>query len=93
MPGTVAQVAVAKGDLVAAGAEVVVLEAMKMEHVVTAPAPGVVTELAVRPGQPVDAGTELARVEPAADGAARPPSPASSPAGHASPADHASAES
>jgi propionyl-CoA carboxylase alpha chain len=63
MPGTVARVAVALGDLVEAGAPVVILEAMKMEHVVAAPLAGVVTELAVEPGQSVDAGAELARVE------------------------------
>jgi propionyl-CoA carboxylase alpha chain len=71
MPGTVVRVAVAVGDTVAAGAPVVVLEAMKMEHIVAAPAAGVVAELAVRAGQAVDAGAELARVEPA-DAAADP---------------------
>jgi propionyl-CoA carboxylase alpha chain len=65
MPGTVVRVAVEVGDTVAAGAPVVVLEAMKMEHVVSAPAAGIVAELAVRAGQAVDAGAELARVEPA----------------------------
>ncbi|HUZ25122.1 MAG TPA: biotin carboxylase N-terminal domain-containing protein [Streptosporangiaceae bacterium] len=65
MPGTVVRVAVAVGDTVAAGAPIVVLEAMKMEHVVAAPAAGVVAELSVLAGQAVDAGAELARVEPA----------------------------
>jgi len=65
MPGTVVRVAVAVGDTVAAGAPIVVLEAMKMEHVVAAPAAGVVAELSVLVGQAVDAGAELARVEPA----------------------------
>ena len=64
MPGTVVRVAVMAGDAVAAGAAVVILEAMKMEHVVSAPAAGIVTEVAVTVGQAVDAGAELARVEP-----------------------------
>jgi propionyl-CoA carboxylase alpha chain len=63
MPGTVLKVAVEPGDAVRAGQPVVVLEAMKMEHVVAAPADGLVAEVAVRVGQVVDAGTELARVE------------------------------
>jgi propionyl-CoA carboxylase alpha chain len=84
MPGTVVRVAVAVGDAVEAGAPIVVLEAMKMEHVVAAPAAGVVAELAVQAGQAVDAGTELARVEPATDDA-----PAGRAAGDAAPgADH-----
>jgi propionyl-CoA carboxylase alpha chain len=84
MPGTVVRVAVAVGDAVEAGAPIVVLEAMKMEHVVAAPAAGVVAELAVQAGQAVDAGTELARVEPATDGAAVGPAGPSSTTGHTS---------
>jgi len=64
MPGTVVRVAVAPGDKVEAGAPMVILEAMKMEHVVAAPAAGVVAEVAVRAGQAVDAGAELVRVDP-----------------------------
>ncbi|HEX3487992.1 MAG TPA: biotin carboxylase N-terminal domain-containing protein, partial [Streptosporangiaceae bacterium] len=40
MPGTVVRVAVAVGDKVEAGTPMVILEAMKMEHVVAAPAAG-----------------------------------------------------
>jgi acetyl/propionyl-CoA carboxylase alpha subunit len=65
MPGTVVRVAVAVGDKVEAGTPMVILEAMKMEHVVAAPAAGVVAEVAVQAGQAVDGGAELARVEPA----------------------------
>ena len=43
----------------------VVLESMKMEHVVGAPAPGTVVSLAVAPGVPVAAGTPLAVIEAA----------------------------
>jgi acyl-CoA carboxylase subunit alpha len=63
MPGTVVRVEVSPGERVAAGAAVVVIEAMKMEHTVRAPGCGVVTEVGVRAGQAVDAGTRLARVE------------------------------
>jgi propionyl-CoA carboxylase alpha chain len=63
MPGTVALLAVAAGDRVAAGAELLVLEAMKMQHRVVAAAGGVVTELRVAVGQQVDAGAVLAVIE------------------------------
>jgi acetyl-CoA/propionyl-CoA carboxylase biotin carboxyl carrier protein len=42
MPGTVVAVAVADGDHVEAGDTVVAVEAMKMEHALTAPVAGVV---------------------------------------------------
>jgi propionyl-CoA carboxylase alpha chain len=63
MPGTVIRVAVSPGERVAAGAPVVVIEAMKMEHTVRAPHAGEVTEVSVHAGQTVDVGTRLARVE------------------------------
>jgi acetyl-CoA/propionyl-CoA carboxylase, biotin carboxylase, biotin carboxyl carrier protein len=53
MPGTVLTVSVADGDTVSAGQPLLVIEAMKMEHTVAAPADGVVAGLAVRPGQQV----------------------------------------
>jgi acetyl-CoA/propionyl-CoA carboxylase biotin carboxyl carrier protein len=64
MPGTVLVVKVAAGDVVTAGAPLVVVEAMKMEHTVTAPVDGVVTELAVRVGQQVALNQPLAVVTP-----------------------------
>ncbi len=51
---------VAAGTPVRAGAEVVVLEAMKMEHVLHAPEGGVVVEILVARGQTVDEGQLLA---------------------------------
>jgi biotin carboxyl carrier protein len=39
------------------------LEAMKMEHIIAAPAAGVLTELSVTVGQQVGVGAVLARVE------------------------------
>ncbi|MBB4684526.1 ATP-binding protein [Amycolatopsis jiangsuensis] len=62
MPGTVVRVAVAAGDTVAAGDPLLWLEAMKMEHRISAPADGVVAELPVEAGQQVEVGTVLAVV-------------------------------
>ena len=51
MPGSVIRVAVAEGDRVVAGQPLLWLEAMKMEHTISAPSDGVVTTLAVAEGQ------------------------------------------
>jgi propionyl-CoA carboxylase alpha chain len=64
MPGTIVRLAVAEGDQVTAGAPVLWLEAMKMQHQINAPADGVVTELPVTVGQQIDVGAVLAVVEP-----------------------------
>jgi propionyl-CoA carboxylase alpha chain len=48
---------------VAAGDPVLVLEAMKMQHTVSAPHPGTITEIDVQPGTQVAAGEILAVVE------------------------------
>ena len=50
MPGTVRLVEVTEGQQVTAGQKLVVVEAMKMEHVLTAPVDGTVRELRARPG-------------------------------------------
>ena len=63
MPGSVVRVGAAVGDSVTAGQPVVWMEAMKMEHTVSAPTDGVLVELSVAPGQQVEVGTVLARVE------------------------------
>ncbi|MDF2846082.1 MAG: ATP-grasp protein, partial [Oerskovia sp.] len=73
MPGTVVAVAVTDGETVAAGAVLVVVEAMKMEHPLTAPHAGVV-RLTARPGDLVRRDEVVARVEPSPDDAA--PAPA-----------------
>jgi len=62
MPGTVVSVAVEAGAEVEAGATVLVLEAMKMQHTVSAPHAGTVTEIPVATGQQVAAGDVLAVV-------------------------------
>jgi acetyl-CoA/propionyl-CoA carboxylase, biotin carboxylase, biotin carboxyl carrier protein len=66
MPGTVTVVEVAEGQQVAAGDRLVVVEAMKMEHVLTAPVDGVVRELRARPGAAVAKDVPLLTVEPEA---------------------------
>ncbi|WP_019932712.1 biotin carboxylase N-terminal domain-containing protein [Nocardia sp. BMG111209] len=65
MPGSVIAVAAAAGAEVAAGAPVVVVEAMKMEHTLTAPIAGTV-ELLVKTGAQVQVDQVLARILPAA---------------------------
>ena len=64
MPGTVVRLAAAVGDEVAAGQPLLWLEAMKMEHLIAAPAAGIVAELPVTAGQQVEVGTTLAVVKP-----------------------------
>ncbi|GAA3787712.1 acetyl/propionyl/methylcrotonyl-CoA carboxylase subunit alpha [Micrococcus endophyticus] len=65
MPGTVVAVSVDTGDTVAVGQELAVVEAMKMEHPVTAAVAGVVT-VHVAEGDSVAAQALIAAVEPAA---------------------------
>jgi acetyl/propionyl-CoA carboxylase alpha subunit len=65
MPGAVSRLGAAVGDTVTAGQPLVWMEAMKMEHAVTAPKSGVVAELVVEVGQQVELGAVLARVESA----------------------------
>ena len=62
MPGKVVKVLVAEGDAVAAGAALVVLEAMKMEHTVRTTEAGTVTALHVVVGDQVDTDRLLAVV-------------------------------
>ncbi|WP_306320422.1 MULTISPECIES: biotin carboxylase N-terminal domain-containing protein [unclassified Streptomyces] len=64
MPGTVTVVKVAVGEHVAAGQSLLVVEAMKMEHVIAAPHAGTVTELDVAPGTTVAMDQVLAVVAP-----------------------------
>ena len=69
MPARLVQYAVAEGDVVAAGAELAVLEAMKMEHVLLAPHAGRVLDLAAAPGAYVAQGHKLLALEPVQDAA------------------------
>ncbi|AGP62512.1 carbamoyl-phosphate synthase L subunit [Mycobacterium intracellulare subsp. yongonense 05-1390] len=63
MPGNVIRLGAAIGDTVTAGQPLIWLEAMKMEHTITAPVDGVLAELEVKTGQQVEVGAVLARVE------------------------------
>jgi biotin carboxyl carrier protein len=63
MPGVVLSVAVAAGDRVEAHQTLLVLEAMKMENAVAAPADGRVVRLRVEPGQQVQRGDVLIELE------------------------------
>ncbi|MFI1797139.1 acetyl/propionyl/methylcrotonyl-CoA carboxylase subunit alpha [Streptomyces sp. NPDC020379] len=65
MPGTVTVVKAAVGDEVSAGQSLLVVEAMKMEHVIAAPHDGTVTELDVQAGATVAMDQVLAVVTPA----------------------------
>jgi 3-methylcrotonyl-CoA carboxylase alpha subunit len=62
MPGRVIAVEARQGDVVAKGQKLVTLEAMKMEHSLTAPFDGIVAELNVAEGAQVTEGTLLARI-------------------------------
>ena len=63
MPGSVIRLGAALGDRVTAGQPLVWLEAMKMEHTVTAPTDGILRQLDVTVGQQVEVGAVLARVD------------------------------
>ena len=59
MPGTVVRVLVEAGRAVRKGEPLVVLEAMKMEHTITAPADGTIESLPFAVGDRVEEGVEL----------------------------------
>ena len=63
LPGLVVAVAVTEGDEVDAGAQLVTIEAMKMQNEVRAPRAGRIASVAVSVGQPVAAGATLLRIE------------------------------
>ena len=62
MPGKVVSFAVQAGDKVSKGQPLAVMEAMKMEHTIAAPADGVVAELLYAPGDQVAEGAELLKL-------------------------------
>jgi len=63
MPGKVVSFAVKVGDKVSKGQPLAVMDAMKMEHTIAAPADGTVAELLFAPGDQVTDGAELLRME------------------------------
>jgi 3-methylcrotonyl-CoA carboxylase alpha subunit len=62
MPGKVVSFAVKAGDKVKAGQALAVMEAMKMEHTISAPQDGTVAELLYAPGDQVADGAELLKL-------------------------------
>jgi biotin carboxyl carrier protein len=64
MPGTVVKVLVKAGDRVAKGAELLLVEAMKMEIKIEAPIAGTVREVRKGEGEPCDAGETLVEIAP-----------------------------
>jgi acetyl/propionyl-CoA carboxylase alpha subunit/acetyl-CoA carboxylase carboxyltransferase component len=70
--GTIVTIDVAIGDEVRAGQQVAVVEAMKMEHVITAPHGGIVRDITMAPGDVVREGYPIVFIEEAevADGGA-----------------------
>jgi 3-methylcrotonyl-CoA carboxylase alpha subunit len=63
MPGQVVAFKVAVGDSVKKGEPLAVIEAMKIEHTITAPTDGVVAELLFAAGDSVADGDELLRID------------------------------
>jgi acetyl-CoA/propionyl-CoA carboxylase biotin carboxyl carrier protein len=63
MQGTIVKVAVADGDVVAAGDLVVVLEAMKMENPVTAHKAGTIAGMTAEPGAAITQGTVICEIK------------------------------
>ena len=64
MPASITQISVKKGDNILAGDTVMILEAMKMEHTITAPFTGTVSNVYFTTGDIVQEGMELAIIEP-----------------------------
>ncbi|WP_439113087.1 acetyl/propionyl/methylcrotonyl-CoA carboxylase subunit alpha [Hydrogenophaga sp.] len=65
MPGKVVSFSVKAGDAVKKGQPLAVMEAMKMEHTIAAPADGTVAELLYVPGDQVAEGSELLKIQTA----------------------------
>ena len=64
MPGRIVAVLVRAGDRVRRGTPLLALEAMKMEHVLTAPADGIVSQIRASEGAQVAEGVTLVEFEP-----------------------------
>ena len=59
MPGKILNIKVSEGQAVKFGEVVVIMEAMKMETEIVAPADGTVSKILVKAGDPVDTGAAL----------------------------------
>jgi len=63
MQGTIVSVEVTEGDLIAKGSQLLVMNAMKMEHVIRAATPGRIVRVGVAPGDTVFEGHPLVYIE------------------------------
>lgn len=68
MPGVVVEILAKKGDVVAKGAPLLILSAMKMQNEIGAPSDGRIQEIHVSAGQAVSAGAKLITLAPAEAG-------------------------
>jgi len=64
MPGLILDVIVKESDLVKKGDPVIILEAMKMENILSSPVDGIVKEIKVNPQQTVEKNNILIKFEP-----------------------------
>jgi biotin carboxyl carrier protein len=65
MPGRIVRVLKKEGEQVRKGEGILILEAMKMQNEIAAPAEGIVTKILVSDGQTVEGGAELLQIEAA----------------------------
>jgi 3-methylcrotonyl-CoA carboxylase alpha subunit len=64
LPGSVIQVLVQNGETVAKGQALMIIEAMKMEHTISAPRRGLVKQIYFSLGEQVAEGAQLLEFEP-----------------------------
>jgi 3-methylcrotonyl-CoA carboxylase alpha subunit len=63
MPGAILKILVSQGQQVTKGTPLVILEAMKMEHVITAPRDGTVAAINCKEGELVQPGNDLIELQ------------------------------
>tara|TARA_A100001037_G_scaffold293147_1_gene309373 strand:+ start:634 stop:1020 length:387 start_codon:yes stop_codon:yes gene_type:complete len=63
LPGEVLSIEVTVGEIVSSGTKLLVLEAMKMENIITAETDGKISDILVSKGDKVEAGQELIKIE------------------------------
>ena len=67
LQGTIVACSVTRGERVSAGQEVLIIESMKMEHLISMPVAGVIEDILVTPGDTVFEGEVLLHVAPSDD--------------------------
>ena len=63
LPGEVLSIEVTVGQTITTGSKLLVLEAMKMENIITAATDGTISAILVSKGEKVEAGQELIKIE------------------------------